>query len=74
MTLLHEAVVKNNLIAVWRLMNDIKKPANVHIPLVDHSNREQLIRTYRRAPCDKESKEYTTLNMKNKVCFTKLVM
>ena len=71
MTLLHEAVIQNSLIAVWKLLNEIKKPSYDQLPIVDCNNREQQIRTYRCAPCDKASEWYTTLNMKNKVCYIK---
>ncbi|XP_065910261.1 uncharacterized protein [Dysidea avara] len=72
MTLLHEAVIRNSLIAVWKLINEMKRPSNNQLPVVDRNNRKQQIRTYRRAPCDKESKLYTTLNMKNKDGWTPL--
>ena len=74
MTLLHEAVIRNSLIAVWKLINEMKRPSNNQLPVVDRNNRKQQIRTYRRAPCDKESKLYTTLNMKNKVCFINITV
>ena len=72
MTLLHEAVIRNSLIAVWKLLNEMKRPSNVQLPMVDYNNREQQIRTYCHAPCDKECGLYTALNMKNKVCFIKV--
>jgi len=51
----------------------MKRPSNVQLPMVDCNNREQQIRTYRHVPCDKECELYTTLNMKNKVRFVKVV-